>query len=147
LIHVPGLSDWLNRVRNLHMPEATQAEYEAEIARGLQDWTLLHLVTRWSLVGALWVAHFSLVAYRSAQDFEPVGWAAAYWGAVAYAIIVPPLAPVRYPDRGSVACFTCAHYLCACLMLIPHFEDSVNACLCVLLAFMAFRTIAVMNVI
>ncbi len=147
LIHVPGLSDWLNRVRNLHMPEATQAEYEAEIARGLQNWTLLHLITRWALVGALWITQFSLVAYRSAQDFEPIGWAAAYWGSFAYVLLVVLFAPVRYPDRTSVTRFTCALYLCACLLLMTHFEDSVNACICVLLAFMGFRLVAVVNVI
>ncbi len=150
LTHMPGLSELVNRARLLYMPLAQPIERVNELAGSLQDWTLLHLLTRWVLVCAVWVMHASLVASRSLRELNTErggalsGWL-AYYGTVAYALALLVLAPVRYPDHRSVARFTAALYLCGVCLLSVHFEDYTNALLSLMLAWRAFYAVADMN--
>ncbi len=143
LLHWPGISERVHRARRLHMPFALTAQQVVEeLWKAVEDWTLLHLITRITLVCAVWTIHASLVIYRTMQDFGHRGWWAAYYGSLSYIIVQVLFGSIRYPDRHSAARYTAALYLAAMLLLVAQFEDLVNVIDIVILSAFAFRVVA-----
>lgn len=150
LTHVPGLSEVVHRAQLLYMPMAQPSERAEEIANARQDWTMLHLVSRWVLICAIWVMQASFVAARSLRDLNTVRGAVsgqfAYYGTIAYTVVVLLFGPARYPDHRSVARFMMVFYLCGTIILTVHFEDYTNVLIVLMLVWLGYRIIAAMNI-